>query len=81
MKRAHDSQIVRAEENLKLNLGVPNYRWASGTNPPIKALRRSRKRDWTLTHGRAIKEETIAINSDCVTACHQSNIQPLYNVC
>ena len=38
-KRAHDSQIVRAKENLKLSHGGPSYNQASGTNPPIKTLR------------------------------------------
>ena len=37
-KRAHDSQKVRAKENLKLSHGGSSYRYASGTNPPIKAL-------------------------------------------
>ena len=32
----HDSQIVRAKENLKLSHGWPSYNQASGTNPPIK---------------------------------------------
>ena len=41
-KRVHDSQIVRAKENLKLSHGWPSYSKASGTNPPIKALRQSR---------------------------------------
>ena len=49
-KRAHDSQIVRAKENLKLSHGGSSYRKASGTNPPIKALRQSRHRIWGLTH-------------------------------
>ena len=40
-KRAHDSQIVRAKENLKLSYGGPNQRQASGTNQRIKALRQS----------------------------------------
>ena len=39
---AHDSQIVRAKENLKLSQGGPSYNQASGTNQPIKALRQSR---------------------------------------
>ena len=39
---------------------------APGTNPPIKALRQSRHRVWGLTHRRAVKEETIAINRDWV---------------
>ena len=43
-KRAHDSQIVRAKENLKLSHSGSGYRLASGTNPPIKALRQSRHR-------------------------------------
>ena len=43
-KRAHDSQIVRAKENLKLSHDGSSYRKASGTNPPIKALRQSRHR-------------------------------------
>ena len=43
-KRAHDSQIVRAKENLKLSHGESSYRYASGTNPSIKALRQSRHR-------------------------------------
>ena len=41
-ERAHDSQIVIAKENLKLSHGGPSYSHASGTNPPIKALRQSR---------------------------------------
>ena len=41
-KRAHDLQIVRAKENLKLRHGGPSYSQALGTNPPIKALRQSR---------------------------------------
>ena len=41
-KMAHDSQIVRAKENLKLSHGGPSYSQASGTNPPIKALHHSR---------------------------------------
>ena len=39
---AHDSQIVRAKENIKLSYGGPGYRQASGTNQRIKALRQSR---------------------------------------
>ena len=65
-KMAHDSQIVRAKENPKLSQGGSSYRWASGTNPPIKALRQSRHIVWGLTHRRANKEETIAINCDWV---------------
>ena len=38
-KRAHDSQIVRAKENLKLSHGGSSYRLASDTKPPIKAER------------------------------------------
>ena len=38
-KRAHDSQIVRAEENLKLSHGGFSRRQASGSKQPIKALR------------------------------------------
>ena len=62
---AHDAQIVRAKEKLKLSYGGSSYRSASGTNPPIKALRQSHHRDWRLTH-RQEKEETKAINSDWV---------------
>ena len=36
-KWAHDSQIVRAKENLKLSHGEPSQRQASGTNQPNKA--------------------------------------------
>ena len=43
-KRAHDSQIVRAKENLKLSHGGSSYRQASGTNSRLKALRQSRHR-------------------------------------
>ena len=63
-KRAHDSQKVRAKKAFKLSHGGSSYRWASGTNPPIKALRQSRHRVWGLTHRRAIKKETIAIKCD-----------------
>ena len=38
-KMAHDSQIVRAKENLKFTYGGPSQRQASGTNQRIKALR------------------------------------------
>ena len=54
-KRAHDSQIVRAKENLKLSSGGSSYSQASGTNPPIKALRQSRHWVWGLTQRRAYK--------------------------
>ena len=37
-KRAHDSQIIRAKENLMLGHGVISQRQASGTNPPVKGL-------------------------------------------
>ena len=33
-RRAHDSQIVRAKENIKLSHGGPSYNQASDTNPP-----------------------------------------------
>ena len=65
-KRAHDSKIVRAKENLRLSHDVSSYRQGSGTDPPIKALRQSRHRIWGLTNRRASKEETIAINRDWV---------------
>ena len=38
-KRAHDSQIVRAKENLMLSYSGPSQGQASGTNQRIKALR------------------------------------------
>ena len=41
-KGGHDSQTVRAEENLKLSHSGSSYSQASDTNPPIKALRQSR---------------------------------------
>ena len=63
---AHDSQIFRAKENLKLSHGGSSYRYASGTNQPIKVSRRSRHRVWGLTVRRAIKKEIIAINCDWV---------------
>ena len=65
-KRARHSQIVKLKENLKLSNDGFSFRLASGTNPPIKALRQSRHRAWGLTHRRAIKEGTIAINCDWV---------------
>ena len=40
-KKAHDSQIVRAKENLKFSHVGPSYSKAPGTNLPIKALRQS----------------------------------------
>ena len=52
-KWAHDSQIVRAIENLQLSYSWPSQGQASGTNQ-------------RMTHRRAIKEETIAINRDWV---------------
>ena len=41
-KMAHDSVIVRAKENLKLNYSGPGQRQSSGTNQRIKALRQGR---------------------------------------
>ena len=35
-KRANDSQIVRAKENLKLSYGGPSQRQASSTNYALK---------------------------------------------
>ena len=43
-KKAHDPQIVRAKENLKLNHDGPSYSQASGANLSIKALRQRRHR-------------------------------------
>ena len=40
-KRAHNSKIARAKENLKLSHGGFSYRLASDTNPPIKSQRPS----------------------------------------
>ena len=37
-KRAHDSQIDRAEETLKVCYDVPSQRQALGTNQPMKVL-------------------------------------------
>ena len=78
---AHDSQIVRANENLRLSHGGPNYSQASGTNPPVKALRQSRHWVWGLTQRRPIKEETIAINRDWIykQACTLFMISKLYS--
>ena len=55
---AHNSQIVRAQENLKLSYAGPSQRQASGINQQIKALRQGCHWVWGLTHRRAIKEET-----------------------
>ena len=41
-KKAHDSQIARAKENLKFSHGGLSYRQTSGTDPPIKTLRQRR---------------------------------------
>ena len=43
-KRAHHSQIVRAEENLKLSHGGPNQEHTSGTDQWMKALRKSKSK-------------------------------------
>ena len=78
-----NSQIVRAKENLKLSHVGSSYRQASVINPPIKALRQSRQWVWNLTHRRAIKEATIAINRDWVNnqACTLSHdIQVISNI-
>ena len=56
---AHDSQIVRAKENLKLSHSVP-----ATANHAVEALRQSCQWVGGLTHRPAIKEETIAINHD-----------------
>ena len=37
---AHDSQIVRPKENLKLSYNGPSQRQASGTHQRVKTLRR-----------------------------------------
>ena len=37
-KRAHDSQIDRAKENLKLSHGGSSYRYASGTKSEALTL-------------------------------------------
>ena len=41
-KRAHDSQIVRARESLRLSYGGTSQRQISSTNQRIKSLRQSR---------------------------------------
>ena len=55
---AHDSQIVRAKDNLKLSYGGPSQGQSSGmrTNQRTKVLRQGRHWVWGLTHRRAIKE-------------------------
>ena len=59
---AHDPDIVRAKENLKLTCGGHSQRQASGTKQWIKALRQGRHWVWgLLAHNRAIKEQTIPI--------------------
>ena len=40
-KKAHDSQIVRAKENLKLSYGGSSERQTSDTNQRIKAFNRA----------------------------------------
>ena len=67
--RARKSQIVWAKKNIKLSHGGHSQRHASGTNQPIKALRQDLHWVWCLTHHRAIKEETIAINRDKDLIC------------
>ena len=42
LTKAHDSQTVKAKENLKLRYSGPSQRQASGTNQRIKALRQGR---------------------------------------
>ena len=42
IQRPHDSQIVRAKENLKLSYGGPSQQQASDTNQRIKAFRQDR---------------------------------------
>ena len=56
--------IIMEKHSIQIN--TPWWNKEKGTNPPIKALRQSRHRVWGLTHRRAIKEETIAINRDWV---------------
>ena len=65
-KRAHDSQIVRTKETLKLNHGGPSYSQAPGTHPQIKALRQGRHRVWGLTHHRHHKAQHSGFNWDRV---------------
>ena len=65
-KRALDSQIGRAKENIKLNYGGPSQRQASGINQQIKALPQGIHKVWGLTNRRAIKDENITINPDWV---------------
>ena len=60
------SQIVQAKENLKLSHGGPSQRQESGINQPIKVYVRAIIRVCGLTHRRAIKEATKAINHDWV---------------
>ena len=38
-ERAHDSQRVKAKENIQLSYGGPSQRQVSGTNQRTKALR------------------------------------------
>ena len=48
-KRAHDSQKVRAKENLKLSHGGPSQRQAAGTHRLIKALCHGCHWVWSLS--------------------------------
>ena len=48
-RRTSDSQISKANENLKLSHGGPSQRQVSGINQPIKALRQSVISEWAYS--------------------------------
>ena len=48
-KRGHDSQMVRAKENLKMSYGGSSQRQSSCTNPRTEALPQSRHWAWAGT--------------------------------
>ena len=78
---AYDSQIVRANENLKFSHCGHNQVQASGTNPQIDVLSQGHYWVWCLIHHNAMKEETMAINQKAKCICRKQKINCIYIMC
>ena len=79
----HESQIVKDKESLAMSHGAFSQKQGPGFNPQITGLRMGLSWVSGLTHRRAIKEETIAVNPDWIynqTCRLLHDIHVIYNV-
>ena len=90
-RRAHDSQIVRAKENIKLSHGGPSYIQASDTNPPSghnvngpnllrgPEIGNSHRLNTSLLKGSTWDQRDGSMSDQCVVKCQFHAIHTFAN--